>query len=180
MKSAWIAVVPLLFSLLCPLNGAPGESVDEYEMFPTLSLKVLKYVKWNGEDRVELGKKIRVGVYDRTLGKGYLEVFSKLCEKYPDAFELTELSDDDSQDGAFDLVYVAGKSKLPLALLGSFEGKPVLVVGEHERILERGGIIRFQVSKKNQAVYSINLKQATLSGLKIESLLSKGAIETIR
>lgn len=177
---AWLAVLPLFFLSLCSLEGAPSDGVNEHEMFPTLALKILKYVEWNGMAKVELGQRIRVGVYDRTRGRGYWEVFGQLCEKYPRAYELVDLTSEESEGRAFDLVYIAGKSKLPLELLGSFSGKPVLVVGEHDMILEKGGIVRLQVSSLRKPEYGINLKRAKSSGIKIESRLSRGAIELIR
>ncbi|MDQ8200940.1 YfiR family protein [Pelagicoccus enzymogenes] len=180
VKPAWFAVLPLLLVSLPPLEGAPGDGVDEREIFPTLALKVLKYVEWDGQAKVELGQRIRVGVYDRTRGKGYLQMFSELCDKYPLAYELVELSGAAVDDLDFDLVYIAGKSKLPLDLLDSLAGKPVLVIGEHDSILEKGGIIRLQVSSLRKPEYGINLKRAKDSGIKIESRLSRGAVELIR
>ncbi|MDQ8182757.1 YfiR family protein [Pelagicoccus sp. SDUM812005] len=177
---ACFAVLPLMFVALCTAQGASSDGVDEHEMFPTLALKVLKYVEWNGEAKVELGQKIRVGVYDRTRGQAYLKVFASLCEKYPQAYELVDLTEAEVSDFNFDMVYIAGKLKLPLDLLDSLAGKPVLIVGEHAKILEKGGIIRLQVSSLRKPEYGINLKQAKSLGIKIESRLSRGAVELIR
>lgn len=173
-------MIPLLALILCPLEAQDLEVDSEQELFSTLAIKVLKYVEWEGQDKVELGQRIRVGVYDRTMGKGYLSAFTELCDKFPEAFKLSDLTQSENEGEEFDLVFVAGRGRLPVDLLSSFEAKPVLIVGEHAKILENGGVIRFQVSNDKRAEYGINLKQARSSGLKIKSSLLRGAVELIR
>ncbi len=180
MRRTYIAYLLFLVLLLCPLSRGWSEGVNEQEMFSLLSLRILKYVEWEGEAKVELGKKIRVGIYDRTRGQGYWEVFTKLCDRYPEVYELSDLSDSSEVDQDFDLVFIAGKSKLPLNLLSHFENKPVLVIGEHDDFLEKGGIIRLQISSLKKPEYGINLRQARSSGLKIDSRLLQAAVETLR
>ncbi len=180
MRRIYIAYLSLFVFLLCPLSLVSGQGVNEQEMFSLLSLRILKYVEWEGEAKVELGKKIRVGIYDRTRGQGYWEVFSKLCERYPEVYELSNLSNSSEVDQDFDLVFIAGKSKLPLDLLAYLENKPVLVIGEHDEFLEKGGIIRLQISPLKKPEYGINLRQARSSGLRISSRLLQAAVETLR
>ena len=85
---------------LCIAIGAPSNAGPEHEVFPLMAERLLKYVQWDGEAKVEQGKRIRLGVYDRTRGERYFEGFSKICEKYPLAYELIDLTESSSDPGS--------------------------------------------------------------------------------
>lgn len=181
MKSAWLAAVPLLILSLCPMSGAPGKTAGPEELFPNLAITALEYVERVGSVLESGDRKVLIGVYDKTSGSRYMRQFVKRCDEEPDRYELVDLEEGDFEGRDFDLVYIAGrKVKPPLDILSSFANKPVLIVGEHDKLLDVGGIIRFQVSSEKSAEYGINLKQAKLSGLRIQSRLSRNAAELIR
>lgn len=71
------------------------------------------------------------------------------------------------------IVYVADASQLG-ALSGALKGKPVLLVGEPENILESGGAIRF-IKEGAKVVFDLNLASAGAAGLKVDPKIQKAA-----
>lgn len=65
------------------------------------------------------------------------------------------------------------------AALAAASGRPVLVVGEHERLLDRGGMIRFR-RVDNRVRFDINLRAVERSGLRISARLLGVAAEVRR
>lgn len=56
------------------------------------------------------------------------------------------------------------------AALAAAAGRPILVVGEHPRLLDRGGMIRFR-RDDNRVRFDINLRAVERSGLRISARL---------
>jgi len=71
------------------------------------------------------------------------------------------------------IVYVAEAGQIN-AVLGALKGKPTLVVGEAENLLDSGGAIRF-IKEGAKVVFDLNLATATAAGLKVDPKLQKAA-----
>ena len=62
--------------------------------------------------------------------------------------------------------------------LGALAGRPILTVGEHERFLEQGGMIRLFL-EDNRVRFSINQRAADAAGLAVSSRLLRLARRVI-
>lgn len=182
LKRVWmVSLCAAFLSGVFPLVGAVKKGEKE-EVFPALAVSLLGYVDRDGESLNASGKVIRIGVYDRGKEKRVWGTFESLCEKQPERYRLYDLTEVPVGEVGFDLIYIAsGRSEeLPLDLLRHFSDQAVLVVGEHEELLESGGIVRFKTSNRKNAEFGLNLKQAKLVGLSIRSQLARRATEVIR
>lgn len=65
-----------------------------------------------------------------------------------------------------------------ISALGALAGRPILTVGEHERFLEQGGMIRLFLDE-NRVRFSINQRAADTAGLAISSRLLRLARRVI-
>ena len=75
------------------------------------------------------------------------------------------------------IVYVADAGQLG-AVSAALKGKPVLMVGEPETLLETGGAVRF-VKDGTKVVFDLNLASAAAVGLKVDPKIQKAA-RTVR
>ena len=71
------------------------------------------------------------------------------------------------------IVYVADASQVG-ALTDALKGKPVLLIGEPEAILESGGAIRF-IKEGAKVVFDLNLASVGTAGLKVDAKIQKAA-----
>ena len=71
------------------------------------------------------------------------------------------------------IVYVADGGQIS-AVLGALKGKPTLVVGEAENLLDAGGSIRF-IKEGAKVVFDLNLANTTAAALKVDPKLQKAA-----
>lgn len=82
--------------------------------------------------------------------------------------------------GGCHMLYAAAtEDRRVAAALASARGRPLLTVGEHDRFLDRGGMIRFR-RIDNRVRFDINLKAVERNGLRISARLLGVAAEVRR
>ncbi|MBK1877289.1 YfiR family protein [Pelagicoccus mobilis] len=182
LKPVWIVLLCLVFLCSWQLGAAKVKKGDKAELFPALAVNILPFVDRDGQSLNESGKVVYIGVYDRNRNRRVFKTFEGLCDKQPERYMLYDLSEAMEEEVVFDLIYIASDKSdvLPMEILDYFSDKAVLVVGEHDELLEAGGIVRFRTSEGKKAELGINLKQAKLVGLSIRSQLLRRATELIR
>ena len=77
------------------------------------------------------------------------------------------------------ILYAASDDRRVTAALASARGRPLLTVGEHERFLDRGGMIRFR-RIDNRVRFEINLRAIERNGLRVSTRLLGVAVHVRR
>lgn len=85
----------------------------------------------------------------------------------------------DSLRGCHILYAASSDDRRTAAALAAARGRPMLTVGEHDRFLDRGGMIRFR-RVDNRVRFDINLRAVERNGLRISARLLGVAAEVRR
>lgn len=93
--------------------------------------------------------------------------------------EAVRVGPQDALRGCHILYAASVDDRRAAAALAAAQGRPLLTVGEHDRFLDRGGMIRFR-RIDNRVRFDINLKAVERNGLRISARLLGVAAEVRR
>jgi hypothetical protein len=166
--------IVLLLAALAP-RAAANQASLEYDVKAAFVLNFVRYVEWPAAERTPplrlcvlqanpFGSRLEEAVSGEQWQGGAIEV-----RVVPDA----------RRGGECHLLYVPAAAAARFAAAApSLSTRPVLTVGEHDRFLEQGGMIRLFL-EENRVRFSINQKAADAAGLHVSSRLLRLARSVI-
>lgn len=156
-------------------DAAAGQPALEYDVKAAFILNFVRYIEWPPPERQPplhicvlqhnpFGDRLTAVVAGEEWHGGAMQV-----RVVPDVGRGTDCH----------LLYVPAAA-MPRFVAGSalLAGRPVLTVGEHERFLDEGGIMRLFVDD-NRVRFSVNQQSADRAGLQISSRLLRLARSVI-
>ena len=168
-----LTVVLLFAALVSPLAAQPSSL--EYDVKAAFVLNFVRYVEWPATERTP---PLRVCVLQSNPFGNRLEAVVSGEQWQGGAIEV-RLVPDARRGGECHLLYVPAAAAARFAAAApTLASRPVLTVGEHDRFLEEGGMIRLFV-EENKVRFSINQKAADAAGLQVSSRLLRLARNVI-
>ena len=171
---AGLCTVLCVVTLLSPAVGARQPSL-EYDIKAAFVLNFVRYVEWPDTHRTP---PLRVCILQPDPFRDRLDALVN-GERWQGAAIDVRRVTDLRRSSDCHLLYVpeAAARRFPNAL-SAVAGQPILTVGEHERFLEQGGMIRL-FREENRVRFSINQRAADAAGLTISSRLLRLARSVI-
>ena len=174
MRRGPIPIVVLLLAVLAAPVASRQPSL-EYDVKAAFVLNFVRYVEWPASERTP---PLRICVLQANPFGNRLEAVMNGEQWQGGAIDVRVVPDL-RRGSDCHLVYVPAAATARFvgasAALGS---RPVLTVGEHERFLDQGGMIRLFV-EENRVRFSVNQRAADAAGLLVSSRLLRLARNVI-
>lgn len=141
----------------------------EYKLKAALLYKLTKFVKWSAKDSDATQQTFGLCLLGEDYFGSSLDALEglKVAEKTIIVRRLKQSREIESQ---CNLVFISDSKKAFLrSILKTFEGKPILSVGDVNGFAEQGGIIEFTSGKR--IGFKINIEQSKSCGLQIAAPL---------
>lgn len=174
-----IALVALVFA--APGAAAPAAAPQrlESEVRAVYLYNFARYVTWPPESFPNARAPVRICVSGSDPFGDALDraVAGETVNGRP--LQAVRVGPQDPLGGCHMLYAASTDDRRVASALASAQGRPLLTVGEHDRFLDRGGMIRFR-RIDNRVRFDINLKAVERNGLRISARLLGVAAEVRR
>lgn len=164
-------LAPLALALAA-LAAAPAAAQDQLasEVRAVYLYNFARYITWPAESFPDARTPVRICVmggdpFGEALDRA---VAGETINGRP--LEAVRIGTPQALRGCHILFVASEDDRRVAAALASAQGRPLLTVGEHDRFLERGGMIRFR-RIDNRVRFDINLKAVERNGLRISARL---------
>jgi hypothetical protein len=159
-------------AVLAAASGDGPSQAGEYALKAAFIYNFAQFVEWPADSFDACDSPIVIAVVGDDPFRGGLEraVSDKRVRDHP--FVVRYLRDDQPIDACHIAYIGTGDPRRRQSQLNALRGRPVLTIGEADRFLHDGGIIRFFI-ENNKVRFEVNLQAAERAGLKISSKLLK-------
>lgn len=175
----FFASLALALAVLGAAAPAVAQDPLESEVRAVYLYNFARYITWPAESFPNARTPIRICVMGGAPFGDALDraVAGETVNGRP--IEAVRLGPQDAVRGCHMLYAASTDDRRVTAALASARGRPLLTVGEHDRFLDRGGMIRFR-RIDNRVRFDINLRAVEGNGLRISARLLGVAAEVRR
>ncbi len=165
-------VAPLALALAALVAAAPAAAQDplESEVRAVYLYNFARYITWPADAFPNALTAVRLCVLGSDPVGDALDraVAGETINGRP--LEAVRIGAPDALRGCHILYAASSDDRRAAAALAAAQGRPMLTVGEHDRFLDRGGMIRFR-RVDNRVRFDINLRAVERNGLRISARL---------
>lgn len=170
LRSARAAMLALVLAALAAAGPAAAQDPLEIEVRAVYLYNFARYITWPAESFPEARTPVRICVMGTDPFGDALDraVAGETINGRPLA--AVRVGPQDALRNCHMLYAASTDDRRIAAALASAQGRPLLTVGEHDRFLDRGGMIRFR-RIDNRVRFDINLRAVERNGLRISARL---------
>jgi len=169
-------LLPVLGALICvvvlPAEGrAQDATVSEYQVKAAYLYNFAKFVEWPAESFSSASSPFQICIFGADPFGEALRNLTRGKQVNGRSFEILDGVTAAAQAGSCHILFVSTSATRQFqAILQTLQGRSVLIVGESEGFVQRGGMINF-VLEGGRVQFEVNRKTAEQAGLKISAKL---------